>query len=247
MNSRDSIQNELKDLSAELPLLQHSPFAVPAGYFDGLAASVLARIKVGEDEGASPLLASIPKGMPYAVPSGYFAGNLAQLSVDDVSSELLTGISKRLPYQVPADYFDTLPTIILTKVTKPQARVIPLFARPWMRVAAAAVVVAALVTGGIQIFNGSKSQTVAVQSNVPANKEVAITKPVLQQEIKAVSTRELEQFIENVPVAGTVAEPAQTQPMKAETEALLKDVSVNEMESFLAVLPTGDDELGATN
>src|SRR6476661_7700312 len=81
MNSRNAIQQELNDLRSSLPLTNNEQpvFTVPEGYFENLAASVLAKIKsqspvsaATELEALSPVLAAIPKQTPYSVPENYF-------------------------------------------------------------------------------------------------------------------------------------------------------------------------------
>lgn len=129
MAQKDNILKELLELKSELAAVsRQNIFHVPAGYFDGLAAEILKKIRALESgNGAemadflSPLAGDLSKQMTYSTPAGYFnnlpeqilkrikatepdnaAGELASLS------PLLSKISKRAPYAVPAEYFDSV-------------------------------------------------------------------------------------------------------------------------------------------
>jgi len=254
MSSRNTIQDELRSLNSGLPVTNSPSFSVPESYFEGLAAIILAKIKSSEvsthtelDE-LSPLLAGIPKVTPYSVPSSFFEENLRNISLigDETESPILAVIGQEIPYEVPVGYFENFPAQVLAKVSIPKAKVVPLFARTWMRTAAAAVVGGALILGGLQIFSGKQNtNSTASQAVDTASAYVAQTKPAPVQAIKKASTKDLEDFIENVPV--TASSPKKEPASKEEAQALLKDVSVNEMENFLAAVPQADDELAATD
>lgn len=258
MSSQNTIQDELKSLGSSLPVAESPVFSVPDGYFDGLAAAVLAKVKSSETstqqaelQELSPLLAGIPKTMPYSVPSFYFSDNLEVVSgiKGKPQSAILAAAGKRMPYQVQGNYFDALPAQMLAKVAVPQGKVVPLFARTWLRVAAAAAVAGALVFGGLQIF-GSKpeSVTVAQEPVSPAQVYTAQNVPAIEKDIKQVSTKEIEDFIETVQT--TPEKEAKSENLafdKKQVQELLKDVPTNEMENFLSALPSSDEELLATN
>ena len=77
MSDRQTIQNELKELTSSLS--DHAPqmpYAVPQGYFEGLIEQVMTRIRQQEakEELAelSPLLQQLSKPQPYSTPFGYF-------------------------------------------------------------------------------------------------------------------------------------------------------------------------------
>ncbi|RYF86835.1 MAG: hypothetical protein EON98_02470 [Chitinophagaceae bacterium] len=141
---------------------------------------------------------------------------------------------------------------ILQKVTRPKAKVVPLFARTWMRVASAAVVTGALFFGGYQLL-GHKQEDPAIAVQQPVtdssqNQLVAHNAKPFEKAIKQASTKELEDFIDAVQVnPGKAAKTATKDQDKTEVENLLKDVSVSEMESFLSALPTADDDLFVTD
>lgn len=254
MSSQKHIQDELKSLETGLPFNNNPAFSVPEGYFEGLAASLLAKVKNSEVSGQaelgvlSPLLAGIPKVTPYSVPLFYFEENTEL--IPDFSKEpdisFLNSVGKGLPYKTPQGYFDALPIEIAAKTVQPKAKVVPLFARKWMRMAAAAVVGGALFVAGYQYFNDDPQITTAVN---PADTTVTLVAnaPAIEQEIKKASTKELEEFIQNVPV--TIKEPKAETTLadKDNVKELLKDISDTEMETFLSALPTADDELLVTD
>ena len=82
MTQKDNILQELNDLKSSLVnVTRENIYTVPVGYFDGLAAQVISRIKAmeavtpGEELGyLSPLLGNVSKEMPYTVPADYFEG-----------------------------------------------------------------------------------------------------------------------------------------------------------------------------
>ncbi len=116
-----NILSELQAISPEVALIgRQLPYEVPAGYFEGLAAQVMQRIR--EDEATlSPVLQQAAVN-PYSVPVGYFdqlAGNmLARVKALDgvltaqeelsMLSPLLSRLDKKLPYEAPAGYFSDL-------------------------------------------------------------------------------------------------------------------------------------------
>lgn len=118
MNNRNTILNELKEISPVVAEIgTRLPYEVPAGYFEGLAAQVLARVK---DEEVSALLPQ-QKDNPYEVPQGYFDGFAANMlkrvkaleaeSAKDelgVLSPLLSSLGKKTPYSAPEGYFEDL-------------------------------------------------------------------------------------------------------------------------------------------
>ena len=250
MSSQKHIQDELKSLESNLSFNNNQPFSVPDGYFDGLAASVLAKIKSSEASAKSelgelsPLLAGIPKVTPYSVPFSYFQENVETVPglIQEPTSLVLSNIGKELPYSVPEGYFENLSDQVLSKVSIP-ARVVPLFARTWMRVATAAVVAGALFFAGLQLFsNKNEGSEIADKPSDTTQTLVARNGPAIEKVIKQASTKELEEFVETVQVNGKASGKSESESQK-EVEELLKDVSTNEMESFLSTLPVDEDLL----
>ncbi len=127
MTQKDHILKELLELKSELAAIgRENIFQVPAGYFDGLAAEILKKIRTKEsgNEGGMAdfvLATDHSKQTPYSTPAGYFNNLPEQIlkrikaaesddSTDELAtlSPLLSKISKQVPYAVPAGYFDTL-------------------------------------------------------------------------------------------------------------------------------------------
>ena len=233
MNSRNHINDELRDLNSGLPQDPGgSPFSVPEGYFEGLASSILNRIHENQDLSArdelavlSPLLAGISRHMPYSVPEGYFSTNLEVLPEvlgEEKESLVLSFVEKEMPYSVPKGYFEELSYEIGQRVA-PKAKVVALHKRKWMHVVAAALVAGIITLSGILYFQDSPSQESAP----------------LAQQLKQVSTTELEEFIKNTNVTtGTKASQN-----SADVKRLLQDVSDQELEAFLDEIPTEEEEI----
>ncbi|NTS39879.1 hypothetical protein HRG84_03100 [Flavisolibacter sp. BT320] len=255
MDNENNIQDELRNLESGLPS-PNNPLSVPEGYFDGLAASILARVKEQEETAASelqqlsPFLAGLSRQMPYAVPPDYFAQNLSHLPfVTAVErSVVLEAVGRQMPYSVPEGYFHRLPDQILANLVRPKAKVVPFFSRTWARAAVAAAMLGAVLFGGYQLLNAPEGDaplattypTADTLDKLVARNENTSVKEV----IKNASTEEIDAFIQNVPYNPAKLQE-ETLPPAAGTELtnLLKDVSASEMDAFLEQLPTGDDEL----
>ena len=139
MTNRNTILNELTDLGSDLK--DHNPqniYAVPAGYFEGLADQILNRIKALEATTAkeeltylSPFLSNVSKEIPYTVPAGFFQNlsdevlkkisehedylrkeSFGQTSEEEIGSlsPLLSSLKNKNPYSAPAGYFEALET-----------------------------------------------------------------------------------------------------------------------------------------
>lgn len=118
MNKREIILNELQSISPEVARLDGTlPYAVPAGYFDGLADRMLGLVKALE--APLPVVLQEAKGNAFKVPAGYFE-SLPELLLqrareqDDVMSPVLKDASAN-PYKVPAGYFESFPDRLLLR------------------------------------------------------------------------------------------------------------------------------------
>ena len=231
MDSNKNINDELNELNSGLPGAPGPVYSVPEGYFDGLAASVLARIKGGDSSQnelsqLSPFLAGISRKMPYAVPEGYFESTIENLSAltSDEDSLVLSFISRENVYEVPLGYFANFPEQIMEKLSRREARVVPIMKRKWVRMAVAAMVTGVLILSGITYFNTGKTD---------GNQPVAV-------EIKKASTEELDAFVQ---AAGAEVQGEQnTAQNSAAVKNLLKDVSDEELEAFLDQVPVEEEE-----
>jgi len=112
--------SELREISPTVAELgAESPYKVPTGYFDGLAAQLLQRVKGIEDE-VSPILEGASSN-PFTVPQGYFenlaetilkrikAGNTESAGEElEILSPLLNKLGKKTPFSTPEGYFEEL-------------------------------------------------------------------------------------------------------------------------------------------
>ncbi len=244
MNSLTAIQEELKDLSSSLPFDKQPVFTVPPGYFENFAASVMARLKSQQQPAdsaeelaeLSPLLAAIPRKMPFTVPENYFSGltqNLPSLLQEDQLPEVLQRHTRETPYTVPAGYFEGLAEGVLAQVQKPAGKVVSFGLRPWMRMAAAAVVTGLIAISTVLYFN---SGSPGVDPNRQPEEWVA-------QKLKNISVTELEAFIRTADISNSGKELAKTSSKGAEVRKMLKDVSNSELEAFLNQVPIEDEAI----
>ena len=226
-----NIQDELTGLNSSLPAndTAGAPFSVPAGYFEGLADAVMAKIRNSsvsefsdEINGLSPLLAGISKQMPYDTPAGYFENNIEDLSAitSEEESLVLSFVDKEGPYEVPLGYFASFPDKVLEKVSSPRAKVVPLFKRKWMKMAVAAVVAGIITISGINYFSGSSAGG--------SDPVVAIEKSSMEELTAFIKTREIS-LSEDQSVA------------TADVKELLEDVSDRELEAFLDQVPVEEE------
>jgi hypothetical protein len=235
MNSRNNIHDELNELNSGLNSNSNNPYFVPEGYFEGLAASVLAKIK-GESPASameelvqlSPFLADISKKMPYAVPEDFFQSNIEGLKAFTSESEeslVLSFIDKEMPYEVPVGYFANVPEQVLEKVSGRQdAKVVPMGRRKWMRLAVAAAVAGIMVVSGIFYFNNRGG------SSVTSDPAMAV---------KKASTKELNDFINATAVTDDKSQVTVNNSPKA--AKIFADVSDKELNDFLDQMPTDDE------
>jgi hypothetical protein len=237
MNSKKDIQDELNGLNSNLPGNgEGTPYDVPQGYFEGFAASVMAKIRNGEGSSISaaeeiaelsPLLAGISRTMPYDLPANYFAENIASLPAFTSETEeslVLSFVEKEMPYEVPRGYFASFPETVLERLNRDR-KVVPMVRRRWMHVAAAAVVAGIITLSGLAYFKGGGTTT---------------TSDPVALEIKKASTEELNAFVKAADVSLT--DESSTAQNSTDVKQLLKDVSDKELESFLDQVPTDDEE-----
>lgn len=239
MNNRNTIQDELNSLNSNLASnADGTPYAVPEGYFESLANSVLAKIKgeevvsVSEEIAQlSPLLAGISRELPYSVPENYFQSNLETLTFlisENEQSLVLSFVEKEMPYEVPTGYFANLPEQVIEKIgdNKSAGKVVPLTKRKWMRLAVAAVIAGVITISGIAYFNGKSNSST---TNVP----VAVA-------LKKASTEDLKQFIKNTDVTVTDQTQLTAKNTSKPDQKIFKDVSDKDLQAFLDQVPTED-------
>ena len=236
MSARNDILTELKELDSSLAgVTLVNTYQVPAGYFDGFAASMLSLVKAMDSFDSqeelsllSTVVNDIDRKMPFAVPANYFDGLEKRLMDGVLASEreeeletlspLLSGLKKNNPYTVPDNYFEGLVNIAKNNEPRKEAKIISIGARKWFRVAAAAVVISFITVGA---FLFTQKDTIN-----PVDKSYAWVKKSLKQ----VSTDDLDQFIdmseEQAPVIASVT------PGK-EAKELVNNLSDEQIQHFL--------------
>jgi len=241
MTRNTNILNELTELNSSLVNVStQNVYMVPVGYFDGLATTILNRIKAMNAANAaeelgylSPTFGNIPKQTPYTVPAGYF-DSLAETALQSVRessdyqtakeeietlSPLLSGLKKQVPYSVPQGYFES----IAEKPAKPVVKVVAITHRTWFKYAAAAVVVGVIIMTGLLIF-GNKTAT--------NDKALAKFEKKLNKEIQKMSDSELKDFMEYTDAGLNGEEKVSANPSD-EIKELLKDLPESELKEFL--------------
>ena len=240
MTTRNTILNELKDLESSLG--SYSPqniYAVPAGYFEGLADQILNRIKALEANNAkeelsylSPFLSNVSKELPYSVPAGFFQDLSEdvlkkinehedhQTSEEEIEalSPLLSSLKNKNPYSTPAGYFEKFETGIEKKETK----VISITKRRWYRLAVAAVIIGIVAISGLTIF---KSKQVDPNKNPQAWIEKNVDKKV--------SKNKLDEFVKLAEGESINVTYEKDDVKLAEIKELMKDVPEKEIVDFL--------------
>ncbi|MBC7875479.1 MAG: hypothetical protein H7Y01_15870 [Ferruginibacter sp.] len=249
MTQKDNILKELSELNSTLATITpQNVYTIPVGYFDGLAAQVLNRIKAMEAATAgeelnylSPLLGSFSREMPYTVPSGYFESleeKLVQTALEsndyhtakeelETLSPFLSGLKKQMPYSVPQGYFESLSAgrpDLAEKITAPQtqttAKVISITRRKWFRYAAAAVITGMIAMAGFLYFGGEKE---------PGGKILA----KFTRDVKKMDDTQKDNLADFIDAGMNGQESAQVGPDKSnEVKDLLKGVSEEELKDF---------------
>jgi hypothetical protein len=252
MTSRNTILNELNEIESTLGNLSpQNLFVVPYGYFEGLPARIMARIKALEAGNAkeeleylSPMLSNLSKELPYSVPAEFFqnfADRVTQQLTANVNhktseeeiaelSPLLSKLKNKNPYSVPAGYFAGLATPGVKKATK----IISITGRRWYRFAAAAVVIGIVVVSGWLLLTD--------QPNVMKDPQAWIKKNVN----KKVSQDKIDELVTLVKTEGNtnINDEIKAANEQAEIKEMMKDIPEKEIEAFLndAVAATSNDD-----
>jgi hypothetical protein len=235
MENRNTILNEVKEISPVVAQVGFQlPYEVPAGYFEGLAAQVLARVKANEAATAkeelevlSPLLSGLSKKNPFSTPEGYFeeltdnavsgarAIDFVNVELENLSP-LMNSLKDKNVYEAPAGYFAQLPAQVLQKAKSQPAKVVQMnFTRRVLRYAAAAVVAGLIITAA-WLYMGRGSSTID---------------PALAG-IEEVSDVALQDFIENQtvnPSETSVIASANADLVAEDLQEMLADVSDDEL------------------
>jgi hypothetical protein len=257
MANRDTILNELNALNSKLPVSVPETYAVPEGYFDGLADRVINRIKAfgavnstEELNHLSPVVAAISTQNLYPVPQDYFEGFagsvLNKIKNENFSSEnsqeelvtispLLAGLKRANLYSVPEGYFESLSKrVIATAIPEqPEAKVISITHRKWFRYAAAAVVFGVVVLSGILLFSNNTPK--------PVDAEKAWAK--VEKKVQNISDSAIEKFIQPDSNSEKSTDIASVKiDNKIDTKTLVKDISDKDIQNFLDQTSDPDDD-----
>ena len=245
MTQRDNILQELNELKS--PLATHNPeniYTVPTGYFEGFAATVLARIRAleathaaGELACLSPWLSKLPAQMPYAVPAGYFEelsekilhlvrDTNDQHSVEEETasiSPLLGSLKKEMPYHVPQGYFENLANPVTAEEKRSTAKVIALGSRKWFRYAAAAVVTGIIAIAGFTIINSESQKAEGSKVFAKVSKDI--------NKLNDTQQNDLIDFLD-AGMNGTETAKVKTDNRSKEIQQLLQDIPEDELKNF---------------
>ncbi|MET0466487.1 MAG: hypothetical protein ABW007_25235 [Chitinophagaceae bacterium] len=248
MPQSPTIREELQELNSSL-VSSSDPlgYTVPEGYFSGLAAEIMTRIKADEAatpatelEQLSPLLAGISKKNVYSVPDGYFAEldpSFAWVKDEDASSEtaqlspLLGGLSRKSPFSLPDGYLDQ-PVLIPAEISKPAA-VVTMKPRKWNALAIAASVAAVIAL--------SVAMWVKQHSSIPVTDSQSFA--WVEKNMKKVSTDDISKFVD---LADPASQDLAIGGASDDIKGLLQNVSDKEIQDFLKDVPvdeTDDDIL----
>ena len=238
--------NELADLGSGLK--DHNPqniYAIPAGYFEGLADQILNRIKALESIEAkdeltylSPLLSKVPRETPYSVPAGFFQGLSEdvlkrikekedhQTGREEIESlsPLLSSLKNKNTYSVPAGYFNSLEPNVVRKDSygeKKETKVISIRRSSVYRLAAAAIVIGIVVIGGLLFIK---------QGQVTVDNPHAW----IEKNVKKVDKAKIDELV-SLANGDTNDKPDNETDVvkKAEIKELMKDVPEKDIEEFL--------------
>lgn len=244
MQARSTILNELREISPTVAAISpENTYLVPQGYFEGLAATIMARIKADqlspeeELETLSPLLKGLGKKLPFEVPQGYFT-ELSETVVGGVKaidfvkgevqhiSPLLETLRHNNVYEVPAGYFDSLAGNILNKVKGRQPAKVVSMGRKVMRYAVAAMVAGVMAIGAWWYFSPEKG-----------NQIVASVEKISDD--SGVSEEEMAKYLENETLTAAITPAVENEELDmdaADVKEMLSDVSDDELQQYLTTL-----------
>ena len=125
MENRNNILKELREISPVVADISgQAPYAVPAGYFEGLANRLLQLVKADETSSVLP-----KANNPYQVPQGYFEGlannMLQRVKGEEVSISPTLQQANNNPYEVPQGYFEGLADNILQRIKAEEVSLSP--------------------------------------------------------------------------------------------------------------------------
>jgi hypothetical protein len=192
--------------------------AVPEGYFNQLASSILDKIKADqtakeEIAGLSPLLSGLQQKQVFELPMGYFT-QLSDDIIDSIQnasssdelkkiSPVLHGIQKINLFEVPTGYFEGLSNSILQKAkTSSAARAMGSPVRTlFFRYAAAAVITGIIALGAFQYLGqptptSTSNNTLAVLDE-SVEKGKTMNDSQFKEALEKLSPADIAKYLEN--------------------------------------------------
>jgi hypothetical protein len=252
-----------EELSTVLKGAIDIPYKVPQGYFEGLAESILHRIKAQDNisareelESLSPLLSKLDKKLSFSTPAGYFdelTGNVVAgaRAIDFVYEELenlspvMSSLKAKNVYTVPAQYFESFPSTVLSKAKQQHpAKVVSMnFGKKMMRYAVAAVIAGIIITSGILFLNRNNSW---VEPGAVAQTEESLQQET-QKNLEGLTDDEIANFIENqtTPLPDILSLASSSDIDSEDVKLMLADIPDAELKQY--VEEYSDDKEVLTN
>jgi hypothetical protein len=206
----------------------------PDGYFTGLAAGILQKVKMEEEEIVAPF-AGISKSNPFSLPEGYFEQFATQVMqkvrsgevADELAelSPLLADAPKSMPYSVPAGYFDQLDTRLATAM-EPDTKVVPLRPRR-MSVYKWAAAACMIILAGTSTMLYMQHHTIETRSAATISLAEASLSDVSDQEIVEYLQSHMDAFDKEDLVGYTAASA------ESDNASLPAGLSEEDIESYL--------------
>jgi hypothetical protein len=204
MNRRKEILDELKDAAPSLGADFQLPYEVPTGYFEGLSARIMLRIRLEN------------------------AGSVKEEL--EIISPFLSGLSKEMPFSTPQGYFDTLtPGIRVAprQVERKPARVVKMFQpQRTFRMAAAAVTIGIIGIAAWFFMREPAKDQYATKTDVEVQKE-------LKNKVGELTESEMTHFIEGNTVLTAYDSTSLEEINEDDVKLMLADIPDQELEKYL--------------
>ncbi|RYY70221.1 MAG: hypothetical protein EOO13_07230 [Chitinophagaceae bacterium] len=219
--------------------------SVPEGYFDGLAANIMNRIKVAESstensvDSISAIIGPIGNRNIFTVPDGYFetlADSIMQRISDETGSDVmretnsispvLAAIGNKNVFRVPEHYFETLSISRNTEISAPAKLVRMTPRRAILKYAAAAVITGLLATSAFFAFNKNENEG-ELNAVVMKEAESIIDNKSFDKELASLNDADIVNFLES---KGQDVDAALVASLTEDTKALPEaaDYLINE-------------------
>jgi hypothetical protein len=177
---RNEIRNELEEIAPVVAAVGNDNcYRVPENYFEFVANEIMSKIQLPSTQ--TPFTAPTPvyfEGLADSILKKIKSNGTIVEADNEVASELaalsplVAGIEKVNTYSVPDDYFANF-KVAIPAAAQP-AKVIPMH-QPvrWMRYAAAAVVVGVIAISSVFLFNADRTDTAGQISRIDYNRPLS--------------------------------------------------------------------------